>query len=154
LLCASFPVTHVTFIRDKNHREVAFHRRYWLREAEAFMQKIERDQSQEIIPGVALHQRVDPKCANPACPVVFHWLIGGKFFRFADKQCESCDHKTGAAPSGKKNCGGHCVKHFWLCERCSDVFSLTYRKPDGVILKLLRAELQEAETEAAAAIAG
>ena len=117
------------------------------------MQKTGQHQSLDTIPGVALHQRIDPKCANPACPIVFHWLIGGKFFRFADKQCESCDHNANAAPTVKKSCGGHCVKHFWLCERCSNVFSLTYRKPEGVILKLLRPELQEAETEAAAMVA-
>jgi hypothetical protein len=110
--------------------------------------------TEAAIPGVALHQRIDPKCANPACPVVFHWLTGGKFFRFAERQCESCDHKKDAAHVGNKSCDGHCVKHFWLCERCSDVFTLAYRKPDGVILKLLRAELEEAEVEAAAMVAG
>ncbi len=115
------------------------------------MQKTRHDQPrrQETVFGVALHQRVDPKCANPACPVVFHWLIGGKFFRFADRHCDSCESKTRVASHGEKSCGGHCVKHFWLCERCSDVFTLAYRKPEGVILKLLRAELPEAEAAAA-----
>ncbi len=116
-------------------------------------QQIKSD-AQETIHGVALHQRIDPKCANPACPVVFHWLIGGKFFRFSDRECGACDHEKDAAPDGNKSCGGHCVKHFWLCERCSDVFTLAYRKPDGVILKLLRSELPEAEEAAAGMVAG
>jgi hypothetical protein len=104
-----------------------------------------RSHAEETIQGIALHQRVDPKCANPACPMVFHWLIGGKFFRFSDGQCESCDHKKNAAAVGNESCGGHCVKHFWLCERCCDVFTLAYRKPEGVVLKLLWAELPESE---------
>jgi hypothetical protein len=114
------------------------------------MQTTRQHQSLNAIPGIALHQRIDPKCANPACPVVFHWLIGGKFFRFSDKQCDSCESKTNAASPDKKTCGGHCVKHFWLCERCSDVFTLAYQKPEGVILKLLWAELPEPEAVAAA----
>jgi hypothetical protein len=120
------------------------------------MQKTQQDRSrtQETIFGVALHQRIDPKCANPACPVVFHWLIGGKFFRFSDGQCGACSGKANSAPSAEEKCGGHCVKHFWLCERCSDVFTLACRKPEGVILKLLRAELPEGEAAAAAMVAG
>jgi hypothetical protein len=120
------------------------------------MQKTHQSPSctQGTIRGVALHQRIDPKCANPACPIVFHWLIGGKFFRFSDRECGACAGKTNSAPSGEEKCGGHCVKHFWLCERCSDVFTLAYCKPDGVILKLLRAELPEAEAAAAAMAAG
>jgi hypothetical protein len=109
--------------------------------------------TQVTVQGIALHQRIDPKCANPACPIVFHWLIGGKFFRFSDRECDASDHKKDAAPVGNKSCGGHCVKHYWLCERCSDVFTLAYRKPGGVILKLLRAELPEAEAAAAAMVA-
>ena len=120
------------------------------------MKKIAQHKSRELetLYGVALHQRLDPKCANPACPIVFHWLIGGKFFRFSDRECDACDHKKDSAPVGNKSCGGHCVKHYWLCERCSDVFTLAYRKQDGVILKLLRAELPEAEAAAAAMVAG
>jgi hypothetical protein len=120
------------------------------------MQKTAQHRSHELetLYGVALHQRLDPKCANPACPVVFHWLTGGKFFRFSDRQCDSCSHKTNAASTVQKSCGGHCVKHFWLCDRCADVFTLVYRKPEGVILKLLRAELPEAEAAANAMAVG
>ncbi len=38
--------------------------------------------SGEVVNGIALHQSLHPKCANPACPTAFHWLEGGKFFRF------------------------------------------------------------------------
>jgi hypothetical protein len=116
------------------------------------MQKIERNRLDVecAVQGVALHQRIDPKCANPACPVVFHWLIGGKFFRFSDRHCDTCSGKASAESLIEKKCEGHCVKHFWLCDRCSSVFTLTYRQPVGVFLKLLWSELPEAETIAAA----
>lgn len=111
------------------------------------MRKTRQRQSPELetLYGVALHQRLDPKCANPACPVVFHWLTGGKFFRFADGNCQSCDNKRSAESTGNERCGGHCVKHFWLCERCSNVFTVVYRKPEGVIVELLRDGLPEGE---------
>ena len=38
--------------------------------------------SVEAIKGTPLHQNLHSKCANPACPTAFHWLQGGKFFRF------------------------------------------------------------------------
>ena len=38
------------------------------------------------------------------------------------------------------------MKHFWLCERCSHVFTLVYEKEYGVVLKLLWPELPVAET--------
>jgi len=120
------------------------------------MQNNKQDQLNvhDTVCGVAMHQRLDPKCANPACPIVFHWLIGGKFFRFPDKPCGPCATKTNASPAAEKKCDGHCVKHFWLCERCSNVFGLAYQKPEGVILKLLRNELPEAEAAANAMVAG
>ena len=33
------------------------------------------------------HQQ-HPKCANPACSAAFHWLGGGKFFRFHDSPAQ------------------------------------------------------------------
>ena len=94
----------------------------------------------------ALHQRVEPKCANPACPVAFHWLLGGKFFRFSDRHCETCTGKASAKSLTEKKCDGHCVKHFWLCEECRKVFMLGYQQPEGVVLRLLRTELPDGET--------
>jgi hypothetical protein len=103
--------------------------------------KKELPQFQEKARGIALHQHAHPKCANPACPTVFHWLIGGKFFRFSEKQCANCEKKT----ESEGNVNHQCVKHFWLCERCSSVFTLGHDEKDGVMLKLLRTELPPAE---------
>jgi hypothetical protein len=57
-----------------------------------------------------------PKCANPACPVAFRWMSGGRFFRFRNA-------RTG-------------VRHFWLCEQCSHLFTLTHVEGRGVQLQL------------------
>ena len=32
-------------------------------------------------------------------------------------------------------CGIHGVRHYWLCERCSHVFTLAYEEGYGVVLK-------------------
>jgi hypothetical protein len=86
---------------------------------------------------VALHQNLHPKCANPACATALHWLEGGKFFRF---------RPDGAAidpnPSVTESTGSvHGVKHFWLCEHCSHVFTLVYDAEHGVVLTLRWLEL-------------
>lgn len=84
--------------------------------------------------GTPLYQQLHPKCANPGCPVLFHWLGGGKFFRFR------ADQPADASPANF-----HGVKHFWLCERCSHVFTLVHDEENGVVLRLLSAELPEVE---------
>lgn len=89
--------------------------------------------------GIALYETMHPKCANPACPTAFHWLAGGKFFRFRDGLKLAHAGTSGTLP--KKDEGG--ARHFWLCERCSRVFSLTYDEMHGVTLKLRWLELPE-----------
>ena len=100
----------------------------------------------ETAHALPLHQNVNPKCANPACPTVFHWLIGGKFFRFSDTHSGGCSSKSNESAK----CAGHCVKHFWLCESCCNVFTLVHTEPEGVTLKLLWTELSDSEAALAA----
>lgn len=87
--------------------------------------------------GAALFQSVRPKCANPACLAEFHWIGGGKFFRFRFDPDAKNENEFAAGSPGHLS---H-VKHFWLCERCSRIFTLVYEKDSGVVLKLLRIEL-------------
>jgi hypothetical protein len=97
----------------------------------------------EAMKGTPLYQSVHPKCANPACPAAFHWLAGGKFFRFrADGKSAS-----EANPSTDTPFGQHIVLHFWLCEHCSYLFTLVYEEQSGVMLKLLRPELPVAHAQ-------
>jgi hypothetical protein len=98
--------------------------------------------SGDAMRGTPLYQSLQPKCANPACPTAFHWLGGGKFFRFRrDQEPASADIPTNPPPTG------HNVKHYWLCERCSHVFTLVYQEGYGVMLKLLWLELPLAEVD-------
>ena len=92
--------------------------------------------------GTPLYQKHHPKCANQACPTAFHWTGGGKFFRFRpDPISASESDSTADSPSGI-----HGVRHYWLCERCSHVFTLVYDEQYGVTLKLIWPELAAGET--------
>ena len=131
----------------------------WLRETiqrleenRAAVERNQRDQRTVIsggTQGTPLYQKQHPKCANPFCPTAFHWTGGGKFFRFRpDTASQSARDSTTDPP-----CGIHGVRHYWLCGRCSQVFSLVYDEQCGVVLKVLWPELPvtEAHKEAPAA---
>jgi len=91
--------------------------------------------------GAALFQNVRPKCANLACTAEFHWIGGGKFFRFRSDPVATNENGFTAGPHLSH------VKHFWLCERCSSIFTLVYEKDSGVVLKLLRIKLATNEAK-------
>lgn len=123
----------------------------WLRATiqrlEEERRSIHRDHNEQPTPaggairGTRLYHSLHPKCANPACPIAFHWLEGGKFFRFrADPASVSSEN-----PTSSSSAGHHGVWHYWLCERCSHVFTLMYQEGQGVMLKLLWPELPVAE---------
>lgn len=94
--------------------------------------------------GTALHETA--KCANPACPVTFNWHKGGKFFRFRESPSETAQRTASDPPAGV-----HGVKHFWLCERCSHLFTLAYEQHTGVILKISWPDLAADKAEQAPA---
>jgi hypothetical protein len=99
--------------------------------------------------GTPLYQKQHPKCANPACPTAFHWTGGGKFFRFRpDSNWKSESGSALDSPGGT-----HGVRHYWLCERCSQMFKLLYDEQYGVVLKALWPEvpMTEASKKASAA---
>lgn len=95
-------------------------------------------ESQSVVP---LQQDLHPKCANPACSTAFHWLAGGKFFRFRPDAVE----EGAGQDAGRKSGNLHGVKHFWLCEPCSRVFTLVYDEGFGVSLKVVQLDLPLAE---------
>jgi hypothetical protein len=97
----------------------------------------------EGMKGTPLHHNLQPKCANPACPIAFHWLGGGKFFRFRFDQA-GASNATTDSPTAV-----HGVRHYWLCERCSHVFTLVYGEGQGVVLQLLWPELPVGESRKA-----
>jgi hypothetical protein len=88
--------------------------------------------------GTPLYQKQHPKCANPACPTAFHWTGGGKFFRFRpDVDSESEGDATVDSPRGI-----HGVRHYWLCESCSHVFTLLYQEGNGITVQLVWPEMK------------
>jgi hypothetical protein len=97
--------------------------------------------SRETLWGTPLYQTQNPKCANPACATAFHWTGGGKFFRFRPDPVSA----FGSSSRIDSPRGIHGVRHYWLCERCSHVFTLTYEEGCGVILKLMWPELPVSE---------
>ncbi|MGB6429745.1 MAG: hypothetical protein WBF06_04115 [Candidatus Acidiferrales bacterium] len=83
--------------------------------------------------GEPLFHNLNPKCANPACPTVFHWLAGGRFFRFQPASATQDPMVQGSfAPTGN-----HAATHYWLCERCSHVLTLVHDENQGVVVKFL-----------------
>jgi hypothetical protein len=95
------------------------------------------DLSRRPVSGIPLRHNLSPKCANPACPTAFHWLGGGKFFRFRpESEAEQTNSKALQVAANL-----HGVTHYWLCDRCARVLSLLYDKNLGVVVKALRPEL-------------
>jgi len=131
----------------------------WLRAA---IQQLEEDRTvaqqrrvseqtsrQETMKGTPLYRSLHPKCANPACPTAFHWTGGGKYFRFRPESHDAAGNdSTCDSPRGI-----HGVRHYWLCERCSHVFTLVYDQECGVVLKVLWPELPAAEVHEEASAA-
>jgi hypothetical protein len=144
--------------RDSDQNKIEERVGSWLRAAiqrlEAERMAAQRDRnkqptpSREMLRGTPLYQTEHPKCANPACPTAFQWTGGGKFFRFRpDPISATQSNSTVDAP-----CGIHGMRHYWLCERCTHVFTLMYELEYGVVLKAPWPELlAEAHPELSAA---
>ena len=55
-------------------------------------------------------------CANPGCSAPFEYRRG-RIFRFHESH-----------PKGKEPKGSHAVRHFWLCTKRSETYSIEYRR--------------------------
>ena len=119
-----------------------------LEEARKTVQRNPNEQSAPTVgtpSGTPLYQKQHPKCANPACATAFHWTGGGKFFRFRPDPVSAIGNSSAAdAPEGIYG-----VTHYWLCERCSHVFTLAWKEGCEVTLKALWPELPAAEVHKA-----
>jgi hypothetical protein len=108
----------------------------WLRGA---IQRLEEERmavktshNSSWLKGTPLYTKQHPKCANPACSTAFHWTGGGRFFRFRPDP----NYPTNGVGKADRPGGIHGVRHYWLCERCTHVFTLVYDERCGVIIKL------------------
>ncbi len=62
------------------------------------------------------------KCAHPDCSSDFDYGQG-RLFRFQQKP-----------PQEKQPSHWHAVKHYWLCARCCENYTIEYQKEVGVLL--------------------
>jgi len=95
----------------------------------------------EPVIGEPLFGKLHPKCANPGCIVAFHWLAGGRFYRFIPGELSDSTKETVAETSGAATS----AKHYWLCESCVQTFTLNYRADAGVVVERRWPELPVTE---------
>jgi len=81
--------------------------------------------------GEPLFGKLHPKCANPACTVAFHWLAGGRFYRFQTGTLT--DSTKGTAAESSEVLAP--AKHYWLCESCVQGYTVNYRDDIGVVVE-------------------
>ena len=62
------------------------------------------------------------RCANPDCGANFDYGHG-RFFRF----------RRSSSPAPVNS---HSVQHHWLCDSCSETYTLDYREAIGILLSL------------------
>ena len=71
-------------------------------------------------------------CANPNCNVPFHYLRGGRLYRFEIKSPQiPCADVPNAICSEKPS---RATVYFWMCKDCSRRFSLKFDACTGVEL--------------------
>lgn len=150
------PCRHIPLNEQGETLDSLYHRRTqevietavsrWLR---VTIQELEREQAQNQShpPGTSARTKVVskpplnhanlgreatrfPKCANPECSASFHYKEG-QLFRL------HLSHKDGEPPPNT-----HSVQHFWLCNTCSESYTLEYEGDRGLIFTHSR-ELKE-----------
>ncbi|HMD31368.1 MAG TPA: hypothetical protein VKG84_05635 [Candidatus Acidoferrales bacterium] len=91
--------------------------------------------------GEPLFGKLHPKCANPGCIAAFHWLAGGTFFRFGPRTPQASG--KGLAMEGSKASppADTTTRHYWLCDSCSQAYTLSYEEGRGIILEMKWPEL-------------
>jgi len=69
------------------------------------------------------------KCANPGCIRPFRRLTEGKLFLIEiDASCSP--GQTGARSDSQTP---HRIEHFWLCEECAAVLTLSFEQGRGMV---------------------
>ncbi len=71
-------------------------------------------------------------CANPDCKLPFHYLKGGRLYRFDLRHPSApCTDVPNSICSRKPS---HAAVFFWLCEQCSLKHSLKFNVREGLTL--------------------
>lgn len=80
------------------------------------------------------------KCANPACPNSFLDLSQGKLFH-VEREDFHAPISRPAAPNRKIRSPRR-VEHYWLCDECSPLLTLTFENGRGIITVPIPAEMR------------
>ena len=70
------------------------------------------------------------KCANPECVNPFRRLSEGKLFLV---RSGAADAKGPRRPNRDMRMTQH-IEHFWLCDRCAGVLTLSFEQERGMVL--------------------
>ena len=73
-------------------------------------------------------------CANPACKKPFHYLRGGRLYRF-DSPCPGT-HSEDVPNAVYATNRGRCAVFFWLCNECASTLSLKFNGRELTIVPL------------------
>ncbi len=69
------------------------------------------------------------KCANPDCGTGFHYLRGGRLYRFDLREPqEPCQDVPNAICASKPS---QASVYFWLCEECSRQYTVRFSTREG-----------------------
>jgi hypothetical protein len=68
------------------------------------------------------------KCANPACSTPFRRLSEGKLF-----QVETAGSPSEGIYDVRKGKPPHRIEHFWLCNQCAALVTLTFDPGNGIL---------------------
>ncbi len=71
-------------------------------------------------------------CANPACNEPFHYLRGGRLYRFD----APCGHSEDVSNAVCATSSSRCAVFFWLCEECSSRLSLTFNGRETSVMPM------------------
>ena len=91
-------------------------------------------------------------CASPDCKLPFHYLRGGRLYRFDIRHPSTpCSDVPNAICSMKPS---HAAVFFWLCEQCSLKYSLKFNFRDGLALASLTESAKKPGTAPVVAACG
>jgi hypothetical protein len=84
-----------------------------------------------------MSQTGHPQCANLACPTPCYWKMGGRFFHFR----LGAPHPLAIDGNSNLHSDWRAVEYFWLCKRCSLLFTLVSIEGQYVVLQDFSREL-------------
>lgn len=73
-------------------------------------------------------------CANPACNKPFHYLRGGRLYRFDAPRAGG--HSEDVSNAVYATSSSRCAVFFWLCKECSSRLSLKFNGRQVTVIPL------------------